>query len=266
MHIPHTRYTEPVSIREALEAKRRVYPYVGGVRTDGSVYEMMPMFGPALRLDDDGLVHDVDDGHCLGHWYVYIEKKGYAASWLVRRDKLNDVCTIEALRWRILLELRNKALPAYNEIAERGKVLGRIYLKERDQFVEWNSQGGKDTCSPREWAKRKGNAARKSVVDRLVSVPLPAEIEAGDDYTAAEERISLLHRRIEFVEEALSSALMIDQRAPKHGYDGRFRGPHDLLYRARINGRIYVQLVASGGGGIKRVWPTPEDVELDFDA
>ena len=252
--------------RELQDYKRSIYPYVGIIRDDGSVHGMLPIedYGHRTQLADDGSVYRRK--RVIGRWYAEIGKSGYRAAWLVRRDKLNDVRRIEALRWRIARRLYEVALPVWEDVWERSKALGRIYHRHwsshERQFTEWDDRGNSETYTLEEWGDRKGLT---SAIDRLTAIARPEEIALGDEFDAARDYRDALSRRLEMLDEVLETALKVAGcQAP--GYDGRFHENGEALYRARINGRIYILVVSERGYGFQRVWPSPSETELDFDS
>jgi len=262
-----------MNLNEKRDKKIALYTFVGGIRDDGSVYSMSRGIYD-YELDADGWVYPPKHRriwrHPLERWYVCIEKHGYNTAWIVRRDKLTDIRAIEALRWRILRVLHEKAIPTFGEVRERSKKIGRIFHRKwsgtgQEQFTKWDEHGNQESYDIDEWFEHTERDP-ENAIDRLACLPRPDEIELGVEYDAARDRVDRLRRRLEIVDEVLNTALAATGRCPPLGYrNARRCAPGEIVYHVQINGRSYLLLAASLGGNLQRVWPSPSDTFVDFD-
>jgi hypothetical protein len=222
------------------------YEFAQQISADGRPWGFT--YSTPYKFDDQGRVIDRRRKSPCGIWYALVGENNTTRQYVIRRDKLNDVASIEEFRWRVFLR-HLKTWERYQEAREAGKACGRIWSAEHRCFHVYDGSGG---LSPEREAKH------LNVIDKLVRIPTPEEMEAGEVYFAADAALERSFGRRGFADLLLRRAFSVANPEPV-SYKQQPQTAARMV-RHIVNGREYIHYTPTGWAQKTiTLWPEPSD-------
>jgi len=208
----------------------------------------------STRLRDDGKIFR--NGKWNGrYWYCRI---GQGDTIIVRGDRVNDIEYLEALRWKLLLHMRNHTMRKYKDAYNRVKAADNPRFIRRDHVFHLERSG--DGISERRVDASKTRSPMENLAASLTAVFVEGDEdwESGQNWCTAGGAARRMWNHIYKVDECLWSAIKnrvghYTLYAPTH--------TNQPTTRMRINGRLYLIAGRSvrAEDGLSKHWPQPTD-------
>lgn len=212
------------------------------------------------QLDRDALTDDGWIGEKRRRrWYVDAARPNYGPV-IVRRDKLNDIHVLEALRWRTMLHVREHHNPRYDAAVARLRDVEDPRLVRGDRVYRLVFHRS-DTYPTEEEVKLKDDAG---IVERVGHIPTPEDdgFRAGAVFQFESSAIHSAFFRVGRCNDALLCALQlyISRHFPQIERSRVEMRPSVIF---TINGRSYP--IAGDDRKQDHRWLTLEDIVIDLD-
>ena len=241
-----------------IERKTSIYPYVGEVTThagDRRGYGYGGLTCAGVELHPSGLVYPAKHRCALkiamsDRWYALVRRRGWQSAWLVKRWKLDDVCAIEKLRWRVHKRL-HRAEAESKVLWERAKELGEVRTQrlDGDGYMLRRLEHGS-------WREVK-TGQHEDAITLLAEIPSPEVDEVSRAIEVADAYLTDCRHAADMIDEVLALAFELADEKPNL----RLR----QQYRYSVNGRAYfVVVLATGKVTPTRAWPSPGDHHVEF--